>query len=340
MNRVIIASDYQWASFKNQTDLIARVLSDAGYQPILASQYLSQKGREFGYNIIVFGSMISANVKRYVQLFSYYGPIKIAYLVAEGVVDSSFHPPSLYRRYVTIANSEFSAENLRNSGFRVDGYLHHAIDIEQCSRAMSSAEPFERPKDGFTWFVYAAQTGVRKHPETFLDAFRIAQRKTDYSIGLRAISKLEPYLAEDDKFIFNDADFGSLPYYKVLQFMARGDYYLHLTKCESFGLPALEAMALGKPIVAVRMKPTTEFFPEEGAFWVSFNEVERVGGYGFMDFLIHNYDVQEAADMIVQAHDVRWNYPSQYEDMRQRLVERAKEYDYRKIYRKFVDLLQ
>jgi len=340
MKRVIIASEYRWASFKNQTDLIARVLSDGGYQTILASQYLAKKDREFGHNIIVFGSMISANVKRHVQLFSYYGPVRIAYLVAEGVVDSTFHPPSLYRRYVTIANSEFSAGNLRNSGFRVDACLHHAIDIEQCSRAMRNAKPFGRPKDRFTWFVYTAQTGVRKHPETFLDAFRIAQKKTDYSIGLRAISKLEPYLAEDDKFIFNDADFGSLPHHEVLQFIARGDYYLHLTKCESFGLPALEAMALGKPVVAVRMMPTTEFIPPDGAFWVSFYEVERVGGYGFMDFLIHNYDVQEAADVIVQAHDVRWNYPSQYEDMRQRLLERAKEYDYRRKYRVFVDLLQ
>lgn len=340
MNRVIVASDYQWASFKNQTDLIVRVLAEAGFQPVLAHKYLAQKRRDPSQNAIIFGSMVSANTKRYAQLFSFYGPTRIAYLVAEGPVDQLFHPPSLYSRYITVANSEFSKNNLEASGFRVDGYIHHAIDLNLINKARNSPEVFDRPKEKFTWFVYTAQVGVRKHPETFLEAFRLAQKKTDYSIGLRAISALESYLRPDDKYIINHAKFGTLPYDAVLRFIAGGDYYLHLTKCESFGLPALEARALGKPLIAVKMPPTIEFVPEEGAFWVRSNEVEQVGGYGFMDFLIHHYDIREAADAIVQAHDIRWNYPSEYEDMSQKLLEGIEEYHYRNLYKKFVELLQ
>lgn len=340
MSRVIVASEYQWASFKNQTDLIVKVLAENGFQPILAKKYLTQKHRDPNQNVIIFGSMISHNTKRHAQLFSFYGPTRIAYLVAEGLVDQNFHPPSLYSRYITIANSEFSKANLEASGFRVDGYIHHAIDLDLIRKARTDPMKFDRPKERFTWFVYTAQTGVRKHPETFLEAFRIAQRKTDYSIGLMAISALEPYLKPDDKHIINHARFGTLPYDYVLRFIAGGDYYLHLTKSESFGLPALEARALGKPLVAVRMPPTTEFIPEGGAFWVPFKEVKAVGGYGFMEFLIHEYDVKEAADMIVQAHETRWKYNSEYEDMRQKQLERIEEYHYKNLYKQFADLMK
>ena len=59
-----------------------------------------------------------------------------------------------------------------------------------------------------------------------------------------------------------------------------------------------------------------------------------------MQFLIHEYDIKEAADMIVQAHETRWKYNSEYEDMRQKLLKGIEEYHYSKLYKKFVDLLK
>jgi hypothetical protein len=40
--------------------------------------------------------------------------------------------------------------------------------------------------------------------------------------------------------------------------------------------------------------------------------------------------------MIAQAHDIRVNYPSQYEDMRQKMLEGVEEYDYRVKYKEFL----
>ncbi|RDD52933.1 MAG: glycosyltransferase [Candidatus Korarchaeota archaeon NZ13-K] len=283
--------------------------------------------------------MASDATRMYAMVFGAYRPARIAYLVASGPVNTAFHNPELYDAYTIVANSEFSKRNLEDSGFRVDGYIHHAVDLHIMDRAGRSPYPFDRPKDRFTWFVYTANIGPRKGVESFLEAFRMAQKRTDYSIGLRAISNLDGHLKPEDRYIINHAGFGTLEYGQVMRFIAGGDYYLHLVKNESFGLPALEARALGRPLVALRMPPTVEFIPEAGAFWVPVSEVRRVRTYGVMDILSHEYDVAQAADLIVQAHDVRWNYPSQYEDMRARLLEGIEEYHYSKLYRLFADMV-
>jgi len=339
MGKVIVATQPEIVSFRNQTDLIMRALRERGLQPIPSGEYLSKKRRDHRQSALIYGTMASDVTRMYALIFSGYQPARIAYLVASGPINTAFHNPDLYGAYTTIANSEFSKKNLEDSGFRVDGYIHHAVDLHLMERAGRSPVTFERPRDRFTWFVYTANVGPRKGVDAFLEAFRIAQRKTDYSIGLRAVSDLDSYLKPDDRYILSHARFGVLEYEQVMRLIAGGDYYLHLVKNESFGLPALEARALGKPLVALRMPPTVEFIPEPGAFWVPVSEVRRVRSYGVMDILSHEYDVAQAADMIVQAHDVRWNYPSQYEDMRSRLLEGIEEYHYSNLYGLFADMI-
>jgi glycosyltransferase involved in cell wall biosynthesis len=114
---------------------------------------------------------------------------------------------------------------------------------------------------------------------------------------------------------------------------------MHLSRSEGFGMPALEARALGIPLIAVDMQPTTEFIPRKAAYWVPTRDTARVDGYGMMSFIEHIYDVDEAADMLVQAHDTYLNHRDDYKEMRHACLAGVEEYAHARMYPRLLSLL-
>lgn len=334
--KLILASFFNHPSFINQSSLIEKLYTLNGYKVIPSTEYFSKKERNPEYDVLIFGSPVAQQLRIFIQTFMTHHASRILYLTCEGKIDTSYFRPTIFSPYKVYANSGFSAQNLEESGIRVDDVVHHAVDMELIQAARSNPAQLPSLNSDETIFIYVGQIGVRKRPELFLEAFRRASRKTDYKIKLITVSGVAGLLKPEDHNVIEIARFGSLPYVEVLKTIAGGHYYYHMTTSEGFGLPALEARCLGKPLIALNMQPTTEFIPRGGALWVNVSGFRLTDYGGLMKIKEHLYDLDEAADMIVQAHDIRLNYPSNYQDMSSKQLRGASKYDYKVLYKKFI----
>ncbi|MEM4765465.1 MAG: glycosyltransferase [Nitrososphaerota archaeon] len=334
--KLILASFFDHPSFINQSILLEKFFRLNGYRVIRSYEYLAGKERDTACDVIVFGSPATDKLRFLMQLFMTYDGNRIAYITCEGRIDTTFFKPTLFKPYKVYANSGFTAMNMMESGLPVHGIIHHAVDMELIEDARRNPAQLPASNPDETIFTYVGQIGVRKRPELFLEAFRRASRKTGYKIKLITVSGVAGLLKPEDHNVIEIARFGSLPYKEVLRIIAGSHYYYHMTTSEGFGLPALEARCLGKPLIALNMQPTTEFIPKGGALWVRTTGVRITEYGGLMHIKEHEYDLDEAADAIVQAHDIRLNYPSQYEDMCSKQLRGASRYDYKVLYKKFL----
>jgi len=337
LRKVILAWDRGSVSYNIQGSLVEKLFKQYGFSTTFVDQYFSQKSRDYDQDVFILTTPVSQNLRFWMQVFMGYAGRKILYLGAWGKPDMTYYSPTIFQPYRVYANSMHTLRFLAAAGMKVDGVVHHALDMDLVAQARRNPAklPIDR-NDGKTVFCYTANIDYRKRPDLMLEAFRKAQRRTDYRITLVTVSRISRLLTKDDRDIVELAHFGSLPYEQVLSIISASDYYLHLTTCESFGLPALEARALGRPIIALDGTPTTEFIPRGGALWVPVHGTAPEMAMGFGSYSLYIYDTDEAADMIAQAHDIRVNYPSQYEDMRQRMFEGVEEYDYRVKYKEFL----
>jgi len=323
---LLISGLISHASFRNIAEDILEVAKLHKVQALSSPEYLSGKTRNYTLRPLVIGSMISTEMHYYLALFYAHPTLRLAYLTAEGPLDKSWWSPNILSQYITVANSGWTARWLADAKIRVDAVVHHAYNPKVVAEAKKNPYTPAGPDGDTVWFSYIGQVGPRKRVEIALQSLRIAQRRTGYRVGLVTNAEITPLLQSDDRKIVKVGSFGSLPREMPLALIAGSQYYLHLSRSEGFGMPALEARALGKPLVAVDMMPTREFIPRGAALWVPVKETLQVESFGPMAFVEHVYDVEEAADIIVQAYDTYVNDRDAYQDMVERCLEGVEAY--------------
>lgn len=122
----------------------------------------------------------------------------------------------------------------------------------------------------------------RKNPWAAIEAFRLAfpehedvrlvikVNNVDTIAGLeRHVTRLRE-VAADPRVMVIDRP---MPYREVLALYASADALISLHRAEGLGLSLLEAMALGKPVVATMWSGNTDFMTEENSVPISFETV-------------------------------------------------------------------
>jgi glycosyltransferase involved in cell wall biosynthesis len=336
---LIVSGLVHHPSFRNIAEDIIDVARQRNIKTVWGPSYLDGKQRDYTLRPVVIGSMVDSNMHFYLSLFQAHPVKRLAYLTAEGPLDIVWWRPNLFNGYVVVANSNWTARWLTESKIDVHAIVHHAYNPEMVEQALK--KPLTpQGNDGRTvWLSYIGQVGPRKRLEVALDALRLAQRRTGYGIGLVTNAPVDPYLKPDDRKIVRAGLFGNMPRDRALALVAGSQYYMHLSRSEGFGMPALEARALGIPLIAVDMQPTTEFTPRKAAYWVPARDIVRVDGYGMMSFIEHVYEVDEAADILVQAYDTYLNHRDDYEEMKHACLAGVEEYAHTRMYQRLISLL-
>jgi glycosyltransferase involved in cell wall biosynthesis len=336
---LIVSGIVQHPSFRNIAEDIIEVAHLRNVATVWGPDYLNGKKRNYMLRPIVIGSPIDTNLHFFLSLFYAHPVPRLTYLTAEGPLDTTWWKPNLFSSYRVVANSQWTARWLSEAKIRVDAVVHHAYNPAAVRQALE--KPYTPPvqDDGTVWLSYIGQVGPRKRVEYALQALRIAQKKTGYGIGLVTNALIGPFLRPDDRKIIQVGSFGLMPRDRALAIVAGTQYYMHLSRSEGFGMPALEARALGVPLIAVEMQPTTEFIPKKAALWVSVKGLEKIEGLGPMSFVEHVYDVDEAASIMVQAHDIYLNYRDEYEEMRQKCLEDISSYEHTRLYGQLLNML-
>jgi glycosyltransferase involved in cell wall biosynthesis len=240
-----------------------------------------------------------------------------------------------------IANSQYTRERLEERGFEVLLTVPHGVHRSIVEQARKLAPALRRKveeefRDDVT-FLVVSSSHRRKNLEGLARALNILIDKQVSGFTVLGIVEGPP----PHEVIYKVAEFGSKPRYEVMAAMAAVDYVLMPTQCEGFGLPLIEANAMGTPVLHGFFPPLSEFTdPSANIVWetgaVTYLPPDPRKGGG-IEFELHTFPPDAIAEAIVEAIDIKRNYPSKYEDMRAKALENAERFDSSQLYRKIFE---
>jgi len=263
------------------------------------------------------------------------------YTTVEGEIFREYVNDPVWRYVEFIANSQYTREKLQRRGLNVIMTIPHGVhrSVVEQARKLEPAlrKRVEEELKGTVTFLVVSNSHRRKNLDGLAKAMDILTQRQVFNYTVLGIVEGKP----PHEAMYKVAEFGSKPRYEVLAAMASVDYVLMPTMCEGFGLPLIEANAMGTPVLHGFFPPLSEFTDTDANITWQVQEIEYVPpdpvrGGGIM-FELHKFPPEAIADAIIEAIDIRKNYPSKYEDMRAKALENARQYDSSQLYRKIFE---
>lgn len=246
-----------------------------------------------------------------------------------------------------IANSEYTQNKLLEAGLNVVGVVPHGVDLDaiaQAKRSRSLGLGYME-KLGLNPSKHVVVTTVaNSHPRkglAFYDKVVELVGGKDGSVKFLVITEDKglSYFKKRSNLVVT-TDFGKLHRITLLSIIASSHILAIPSLAEGFGLPALEAMALGTPVVHAELPPLMEF---STGFTVPVRDVAyfdrgEVGPSGIV-YEQHLYDASEFADVLLQVVDMLRGRREAVVDWRVRSYERAVQYSIYAVYSKLLRLM-
>ncbi|MCD6487803.1 MAG: glycosyltransferase [Desulfurococcales archaeon] len=266
------------------------------------------------------------------------GRTSLFYTTTEGRIRRVHGDIWIYRDLSYIANSEYTKEKLIEAGAKVDKVVYHGVNVDSIKsfswKARSLREKLGLSKDDFV-VGYIAGGYMRKGHDIFAEVIRLVQQK-DPSIKFVVLTDnrgVNNYKDVENAIIL--PDFGKLTLDTVYGLYHVFDLYAQASLSEGFGLPCLEALSAGKPVVHADYKPLSEITTKDTSFRVKVYDVVYKRELGSIEYELHYYDPNEFAEMIIYAKD---QVLRNRDELRVKCIERARMFDARKTYKVFVDM--
>ena len=298
------------------------------------------------WDLLIFIMTIAPNSA---MLFNYYASPMMSkraffYGVVEGrsVLDDS--RKSLLNDKVVVP-SEFVKQMLQEEGIKTRAVINHGIDHEEWKVNPAEVEKWRSQFGDRYIFYYLANNTSRKGITNLIRSLTYVKKKLnepfvtiidtgpeeDEVIKFR---KLVYELDLEDHVQVNNT-FGKMPRKEVAIKMHGCDLFLFASHAEGFGIPLVEAMACGKAPICVDAPPMNEIVKKECGFLVPYEKVEWENYCNIMIFKKHMYEPEAYADQIIYA----LQHPKELEEKNIKAYERSLQYDYKKLYLKFLDIL-
>ena len=329
-------------SMRNQYRHVKTLLEDNDLEPEVVNMIsINDVQRTDLYGVIVMNVFDPAFLVSSAPALIQYNGRKIVYVTIEGVPKkaSVLYSPLPRLEYVTV--SKFVAKMLTKAGVRVKASVHHAISIDDTIKALKIApkvrEKLESEFPDEVLFLFVGRNDPRKGIDKLVQANEIL--KQDGVSNYRILVVSEPSIKNvlnDDRFVIVNP-FGSMQFVQVLALMRAVDYVIQPSTSEGFGLPVLESMSVGTPVLHNWCPPFVEFSSDEFNFVWEYDGVQLVDTRMSQYFVMHEYDPLYLADSMKDAIDCYVNDHETYEEYRTKALEHAVKWDYRIVY---VDLLK
>ncbi len=252
----------------------------------------------------------------------------ILYVVTEGypTITPNNGFGNIIKNTPIITPSKYSKEFLEESGFSVDAVIPHGVKIPNKIKGYE-----EREKK----MLYRSYYIKRKFPPYGIQAIRkaldqkipidIVVRDDMYPNGIEQrhqnLMKLLTFKIENS-FAVNEEN--------IYDQFSKYLFFLNISDGGGFELEVLENMALGTPVITAYFPPISEYYPKNDLV------VETTGEwweqYPYITIKHHVYDPDKMLETIKNAYDMD---KSKWEQISNEIRERAKEYDYKKVYKEF-----
>lgn len=258
----------------------------------------------------------------------YYGTI-------EGEVSTPESLEWVRREINFIANSKYTAEKLRNARYKVLDIIYHGTDTKFYKDA-SELGIHARRKIGYSsdkFLVGYIASGHRRKGHDYASKVIDIVAKKDPSIKFIVVSdsRAREYYRGTTNVLFLER-FGSLTEYAIKLLYGMIDLYSQFSLCEGFGMPVLEALACGRPVIHADYNPLSEITSKETSFRVPVKSKKIYKEVAGINYELHIYSPEDYAEILIQAKDEVMKRKNEFEIL---AINRAKEFDLSNTYTRF-----
>jgi len=243
-----------------------------------------------------------------------------------------------------IANSQYTYEKLTEVGFTVIDIIPHALVKSQIESARElvpiARKNLQQLHGDKVIFGAIAFYHARKGLDYLASAcVQLAQKRDDFVVHL--VTNLETKrVLGDVPHLYIDTVFGTRAREEILAFMGACDFVIVPSLAEGFGLPLLEANAMGTPVIHCAYKPLTEISDLQNNITFEYRDIKYVDLQEGIDYEFHIYETKKLVEAMDYAIDMIKNDPQEYEKRCEKLKNVIKKYDAEKIYSRFIDYLK
>jgi len=334
---VLVAS-----SVINQAELIKKLVEAKGFKVTYKKNITVYDIKSpFNYSFLWFTLASVAWLGDTVFPYIYCTKPKGVYVTIEGIPTKANLLCSNIPKLEFIANSEFTKKCLEQIGLNVKDVVHHAIDYENCIKLKEESNEIRRKWEiefgQRTKIIYVGRNDPRKGVENLAKAvFSMPENVRDKFV-LLLFTEGELYGLDRLKNVLQLGNFGTTTYDNVLKLIGASDYLVFPSKCEGFGLPVLEANAMGIPAIHAWFPPLSEFSSKDFNFVFGYQYETMANNRHLQYWIFHEYRPQLLAEMMQYAIDVHQNSKNEYNEYCAKAVEHAKNWDYKIIYPKLLE---
>jgi len=341
----VIVSPLIAVSVTNQADLIKKLIQKRGYEveykSIVSVQDIQDDRNK---SFLWFTLATLRHIGNAVFPYLYCKKPKAVYVTIEGIPTKANIHCSNIPRLDFIANSDFVKMCLEKADLHVIDVVHHAVDWEKCQRLRKDSEQvrsmWESEFGDRVKLLYVGRNDPRKGLDRLNKALNIVnETMRDELVVLLFTEGSLPDL-EGKSNVLRVGTVNSIPYESVLRMIGACDYMLFPSVCEGFGLPVLEANAMGKPAIHAWIPPMSEFSSKDFNFVFGHYEEVLVNQANLQYWLFHNYKPERLAEMIMDAIKIFRSSKGEYDEYCNKAVEHSKNWDYKSIYRKILKHLK
>jgi len=269
---------------------------------------------------------------------------KAVYVTIEGVPSKANTGCSNVKSLDFIAVSHFVERCLRQSGLKVIDVVHHAVDYEKCQvlkrDSLILKKKWEEEYGDRIKFLYLGRNDPRKGLDKLGKA--IGWLNEDYKDDFVMLMASEGDVAglTDQKNVIKVAQTGSMQHDDVLRILGAADYFVFPSMCEGFGVPLLEANAMGIPGIHCWFPPLDEFSSKDFNFVFNYQGTQMVNQGNVQYWVFHDYRPETMAEMMAHAIKIFQDSRGEYQEYCQKALDHTKAFDFHKIYPKLLSYLK
>jgi len=347
---LMILTSNRAVSLKNVAMDVAKVAKRMGIEASWFDRLiLSYEARKKGYRVVIVmcaDPLIATNWFLLARDLSKGGAQNIFYATVEGRINKK-HVADWMKEVKFVANSIYTARKISEVGLNVLDVVHHGIDIEIVDSASKNRrfgveymKNFGVDPDKHTVVLTVSNSHPRKGLALYDKVITYIENR-DPSIKFFVLTEEKGlnYFKKHSSLVVS-TDFGKLPRETVLALIASAHVLAIPSLSEGFGLPALEAMALGTPVVHAELPPLMEFstgFTVRVVEIVLYDVIEATAS-GLI-FEHHIYEPEEYAEVLLHIVDMVRNRREELESWRAKSREVAEMYDIHKLYPTLIKLV-
>jgi len=263
------------------------------------------------------------------------------YTVCEGRPELPATRSWVKRDLEFVVPSRFVERMLKREGVKVVGIVPHGVFVDEILAKAHTRKGVREALGLRNKFVvsYVASASKRKGHAIFAEVVRQVEQK-DPSVQFVIVTEPQAAPLYKGTRALVLTEFGNLFEFDIDQVYHASDLYVHPSLSEGFGLPVLEALAAGRPVVHPDYEPLTEITTDEVSFRVPVSRIEydRPTETG-IHYELKFYDPTEFAEAILQAKDAVLRDRKSGFNLVRAAVERAREFDAYKLYSAFRSLV-